>query len=278
MGAYKYLEEIWKRKQSDVMRFIMRMRTWEYRQLPTMHKCRRPSRPDKARKLGYKRKQGFAIWRIRIRRGGRKKMLPKGIVYGKPVHQGVNAMPKARSLRAVAEERIGRKCGNLRLLNSYWVAQDATYKYFEAILLDPSHNAVRNDARYNWICNPNEKHRESRGLTSAGKAHRGLRKKGHRAKKARPSVHSNWKRRNQIKLHRFRWAACWTSLLIISELIRKKTLRGRDRPGYFPSSSAALILLLYGSQPWTLSFVAPLEQEVQPRCKLPSHQPLRGHL
>ena len=31
MGAYKYLEELWKKKQSDVMNFILRMRAWEYR-------------------------------------------------------------------------------------------------------------------------------------------------------------------------------------------------------------------------------------------------------
>ena len=31
MGAYKYLEELWKKKQSDVLRFLMRVRTWEYR-------------------------------------------------------------------------------------------------------------------------------------------------------------------------------------------------------------------------------------------------------
>jgi len=27
----------------------------------------------------------------------------------------------------------------LRVLNSYWVAQDSTYKYYEVILMDPSH-------------------------------------------------------------------------------------------------------------------------------------------
>ena len=31
MGAHKYLEELWKKKQSDVMKFILRMRTWEFR-------------------------------------------------------------------------------------------------------------------------------------------------------------------------------------------------------------------------------------------------------
>ena len=56
MGAYKYLEEIWKKKQSDVMKFILRVRTWEYRQLPTIHRVNKPSRPDKARRLGYKAK------------------------------------------------------------------------------------------------------------------------------------------------------------------------------------------------------------------------------
>ena len=72
MGAYKYLEEIWKKKQSDLMRFVLRMRTWEYRQLPSIHRCSSPSRPEKARRLGYETKQGFIVYRVRIRRGGRK--------------------------------------------------------------------------------------------------------------------------------------------------------------------------------------------------------------
>lgn len=80
MGAYKYLEEIWKKKQSDLMRFVLRMRTWEYRQLPAIHRCSRPSRPEKARKMGYKAKQGFVVYRVRIRRGGRKKPVRKGII------------------------------------------------------------------------------------------------------------------------------------------------------------------------------------------------------
>jgi len=35
--------------------------------------------------------------------------------------------------------------------------------------VDPSHKAVRRDARINWICDPVHKRRESRGLTGAGK-------------------------------------------------------------------------------------------------------------
>jgi large subunit ribosomal protein L15e len=187
MGAYKYLEELWKRKQSDVMGFILRLRAWEYRQLPAIHRCTRPSRPDKARRMGYKRQQGFVIYRVRVRRGGRKRPVRKGIIYGKPKGAGIVQLKFQRSLRSVAEERAGRKIGGLRVLNSYWVAQDATYKYYEIIMIDTAHKKIRNDPRINWICNPVHKHRELRGNTSAGKRGRGLRVKGGFDNKNRPS-------------------------------------------------------------------------------------------
>jgi hypothetical protein len=78
MGAYKYVGELYKKKQSDVLRFLLRVRCWEYRQLNVIHRASRPSRPDKARRLGYKAKQGYVIYRIRVRRGNRKKPVPKG--------------------------------------------------------------------------------------------------------------------------------------------------------------------------------------------------------
>ena len=77
MGAFKYLSELWRRKQSDTLCFLMRVRCWEYRQLPVIHRASRPSRPEKARNLGYKSKQGFCIYRVRVRRGSRKKQLSK---------------------------------------------------------------------------------------------------------------------------------------------------------------------------------------------------------
>ena len=83
MGAFKYLSELWRHKQSDTLCFLMRVRCWEYRQLPTIHRATRPTRPDKAKQLGYKSKQGFVVYRVRVKRGGRKKPLAKGINYGK---------------------------------------------------------------------------------------------------------------------------------------------------------------------------------------------------
>ena len=78
-----------------------------------------------------------SILRIRIRRGGRKKPVPKGATMGKPVHMGV-FVQAARRLQSVAEERVGRHCGALRVLNSYWVGEDSTYKYFEVWNLTPA--------------------------------------------------------------------------------------------------------------------------------------------
>lgn len=187
-----------------VLRFLLRVRAWEYRQLPKITRVNRPTRPDRARKLGYKAKQGYVVYRVAVRRGGRKRQVPKGIVYGKPKHAGI-FVTAVRNLRSVAEERIGRRASNLRVLNSYWINQDATYKYYEVICVDPSHPAIRNDARINWIVDPTHKHREMRGLTSAGRKYRGLNKKGHRAHaRIGGSRRAAWKRNNTLSLRRYR--------------------------------------------------------------------------
>merc|ERR1719343_292241 len=195
---------MWRKKQSDVMRFLARLRTWEFRQLPAIHRASRPTRPDKARKIGYKAKQGYLIYRVRVKRGDRKKRVAKGIVYGKPCHQGINKNKAVRNLRSIAEERVGRKCGGLRVLNSYWVAQDAVNKWFEVVMVDPMHKCIRNDSRLNWICNATHKHRELRGVTSAGRKARGLHRKGKAALKVRPSRRATWKRHQFVKLRRYR--------------------------------------------------------------------------
>ena len=114
----------------------------------------------------------------------------------------INRIKSKKNYQSIGEETVGRKLPGLRVLNSYWVGQDAMFKFFEVILVDPGHNAIRNDPRINWICE--KKHRELRGLTSMGKKHRGLRAKGDKDNKKRPSYKSNYKRRNAKKLRRYR--------------------------------------------------------------------------
>ncbi|CAO2601130.1 60S ribosomal protein L15 [Lemmus lemmus] len=179
MGTYKYIQELWRKKQSDVMRFLLRVRCWQYRQLSVLHRAPSPIRPNKARRLGYKAKQGY------------------GATYGKPVNHGVNQLKFAQSLQSVAEERAGRHCGALRVLNSYWVGEDSTYKFFEVILIDPFHKAIRRNPDTQWIT-------EMRGLTSAGRNSRGL-GKGHKFHHTiGGSRRAAWRRRNTLQLHRYR--------------------------------------------------------------------------
>ena len=86
MGAYKYMNEIWRKKQSETMRYLQRVRVWQYRyvlfdnlktfflflltvsnlifrNLNTIHRASKPTRPEKARRLGYKATQGFVVYR-----------------------------------------------------------------------------------------------------------------------------------------------------------------------------------------------------------------------
>ena len=79
------------------------------------------------------------------------------------------------------------------------------YKYYEVIMVDTHHKAIRTDPRINWLCAHVHKHRELRGLTSAGRAARGLRKRGHKANKIiGSSWRGNWKRRQYLSLRRYR--------------------------------------------------------------------------
>merc|ERR1712129_581927 len=205
MGAYKYMSEIYRKKQSDVLRYLLRIRCWQYRQLTKVHRVPRSTRPDKARRLGYKNKQGFVIYRIAMRRGGRKRPVPKGCPYGKPkTSGGVKQQKPVRNLQSIAEERVGRRVQGLRVLSSYWVGQDSTYKYFEVIMIDIHHKAITRDPKINWMCGNVQKHRELRGLTTAGKSSRGL---GHGRKFNKTkggSRRAATKSRDSLKLRRKR--------------------------------------------------------------------------
>merc|ERR1711879_1068659 len=61
---------------------------------------------------------------------------------------------------ALAERRAGKYNKALRILNSYWVGKDGSYKYYEVIMIDPQHPAIRKDPKINWIVKPVHKHRE----------------------------------------------------------------------------------------------------------------------
>ena len=97
-----------------------------------------------------------------------------------------------------------RRLKGLRVLNSYWVGEDSTFKYYEVILIDAHHKAIRRDPKINWMCAPVQKHRELRGLTAAGKTSRGLGKGRKFNGTIGGSRRACWLRKNSIKLRRKR--------------------------------------------------------------------------
>ena len=183
--AYKYIAEAWAKPEKSYVKELMRQRLIKWRKQSAIVRIEKPTRIDRARRLGYKAKQGFAIARVRVRRGGLRKKRPKA--GRRPKRMGVKKYKPAKNMRLIGEERTGKKFPNLEVLNSYWVAEDGRSKWFEIIMVDPHHPAIKADKEVNWIAQKQHHKRVFRGLTSAGKKIRDLRRKGRGAEKVRPS-------------------------------------------------------------------------------------------
>jgi len=182
--AYKYMTEAWNKPEDSFIKDLMKQRAIEWRRQPTVLRAERPTRLDRARKLGYKAKQGFVVARVRIRRGGLGgKRRPRTGRRSK--RMGVAKIKPAKSMRLIAEERAARKFPNLEVLNSYWVWEDGRHKWFEVLMVDPNHPVVKSDKSLNWIGRGAHKGRVFRGLTSAGREVRGLRHRGKGSEKVR---------------------------------------------------------------------------------------------
>jgi large subunit ribosomal protein L15e len=64
---------------------------------------------------------------------------------------GVSKYTPSKSIKLIAEERVARKYPNLEVLNSYWVWEDGVSKWYEVILVDPSHPSIKSDKDVGWI-------------------------------------------------------------------------------------------------------------------------------
>ncbi len=186
---YSHMADAWKKPRRGANRDVQKQRLIRWRREPTVKRLERPTRIDRARKLGYKAKQGYIVSRISVRRGGlRKSRFKAGRM---PSKMGVNRITAGKSIQRIAEERVARKFPNLEVLNSYWVGQDGRQKWYEVILVDPHHPVIKADDKINWICDPASRNRVQRGKTSAGQKGRGLRNRGKGSEKVRPSVRAN---------------------------------------------------------------------------------------
>jgi len=187
MGLYKYVREVWKRPKEN-LGDLWQERLIKWRREPSTIRIKRPTRIDRARSLGYKAKPGFVIIRQRVKRGGRQN--PK-LKHGRRSKRQSRRKDLRISYQVVAETRTAKKFTNLEVLNSYWVAKDGNYYWYEVILVDKEHAAIKVDKNINWISEKQHTRRSFRGLTSAGRKSRGLRNKGKGAEKIRPSLRAN---------------------------------------------------------------------------------------
>jgi large subunit ribosomal protein L15e len=193
-SVYSYVGDQWKSPTKE-HKALQKERLFRYRRENATTKVDRPTRIDRARALGYRAKQGYVMARTRIRRGGMRK---HAITSGRRAKRmGMNKITMRKSLQVIAEERAAKKFPNLEILNSYWVAEDGKYKWYEMIMVDPNHPAIIADPKINWICNRAQKGRVHRGLTSSGKKSRGLMNKGKGAEKVRPSRQKHLSRNKQ---------------------------------------------------------------------------------
>ncbi len=186
---YKHIGVAWNKPKESYVHDLSKIRVPQWRAGQSVVKVDSPLRLDRARSLGYKAKQGITIARVKIRRGGRRRQI--NTAARKPSKRGIKKYTPKKSIKWIAEERVQRKYPNMEVLNSYWVGEDGRYKYFEVILVDPKHPRIKTDKDLSWITENQHKGRVHRGLTSAGKKSRGLRKKGKGAEKIRPSIRAN---------------------------------------------------------------------------------------
>ncbi|MEK6850548.1 MAG: 50S ribosomal protein L15e [Nanoarchaeota archaeon] len=187
-GAYHYIREVWKKPGRD----LLQTRLIEWRAGESFVKVDKPLRLDRARALGYKAKKGFVVFRVRIKRGGRKRTRHK---HGRKSRKQYVKKILKMNYQWVAEIRVEKKYPNLEVLNSYPIAKDGKYYFYEVIMIDPSRPEIRNDPVFKWICDSANHNRAQRGLTSAARKSRGLRSRSHNMK-VRPSLRA-WERRGK---------------------------------------------------------------------------------
>jgi len=121
----------------------LRQRAVIWRNENAVTRVEKPSRIARARRLGYKAKQGIIVIRMRVGTGGMRKQRPRG--GRRPKHLGVTKIKADVSMKQVAERRVLERYPNMKLLGSYFLYKDGMHYWFEVILADPSHPRIAKD-------------------------------------------------------------------------------------------------------------------------------------
>lgn len=168
MGSYRHIRATlisqYKGRPQEYRERLMR---WSAE--GTAVRVARPTNLARARKLGYKAKQGVIVVRVKVSKGKSKRRQPSG---GRKPSKSGKYYTRSKSMQAIAEERATKKFVNAEVLNSYFVGDSGSHSYYEIIMLDRSSPVIRADPFYSKVVARED--RAIRGLTSAGRRHRGL--------------------------------------------------------------------------------------------------------
>jgi len=121
----------------------LRQRAVIWRNENAVTRVEKPSRIARARRLGYKAKQGIIVIRMRVGTGGMRKQRPRA--GRRPKHLGVTKIKADVSMKQVAERRVLERYPNMKLLGSYFLYKDGMHYWFEVVLADPSHPRIAKD-------------------------------------------------------------------------------------------------------------------------------------
>ena len=130
--------KLWKENSPE-----LRDRVITWRKQDAVTRIEKPSRILRARRLGYKAKQGIIVVRMRVGTGGMRRKRPTG--GRRPKHLGVTRIKAAVNMKQVAERRVLERYPNMSLLGSYFIYKDGMHYWYEVILADRSHPRITKD-------------------------------------------------------------------------------------------------------------------------------------
>lgn len=133
---------LWKENSIEI-----RERIVKWRKQNAVTRIDKPSRIQRARRLGYKAKQGIIVVRMRVGTGGMRKQRPTS--GRRPKHLGVTRIKADDNMKTVAERRVLERYPNMKLLGSYYIYKDGKHYWFEVILADPVHPRIMQDKELN---------------------------------------------------------------------------------------------------------------------------------
>ncbi len=181
MGMYKHIkhtfESEYKERSAEYKSRIIKWNTE-----PPITRVDKPTNVARARELGYKAKQGIIIARVVVKGGTRKRKQTGG---GRKPSKSGRYFAFTKSSQSIAEERASRKFTNFEALNSYFVGAAGSRKFYEVIMLDRNHPAIKSDPAYSGLVA--QQGRAYRGITSSGRRHRGIIRKRFGSHSMRPS-------------------------------------------------------------------------------------------